>query len=316
MKLKITLAALLFSTCTIAQDRISKEFSDIEKITMTTSSGDCIIRRSNTSKISVELVHFYGDEYNPIIEKQGNTLRIKEMDNSRQEGWGWGEKSPKWTLTVPDNLSVKFNTGSGDIEVSDLKIELDMNAGSGDVKLANIKGELVSNTGSGDLDIDDFEGDIRTNTGSGDVEMSDAKGDIRMNCGSGDISIRGAEGAISANVGSGEINASNVLIKGESSFNSGSGDVEVALSAAPIADISVNSGSGDAELDYRGNKIEGLITMKANKRNGEIRAPFDFDTSEEIDGYNQTVIKKTKKMGNSPVKINISTGSGTASISE
>jgi hypothetical protein len=87
------------------------------------------------------------------------------------------------------------------------------------------------------------------------------------------------------------------------------------LASAPAHDISLNSGSGDAILDFNGNKIEGLIVMKANKKNGVIKAPFDFDKTEEIEqGRDQVAIKKTTQRGTSDVKISIGTGSGVAQI--
>ncbi len=316
MKLKITLAALFISGALIAQDKITREFSDIDRITMSTGSADCIVKKSSGNKITVEVIHYYGDDYKPTIEKEGNALRIKEPRNNRS-GWSWsGDRSPKWTLTIPDNIRLKYNTGSGDFMASDLKLEIDLNAGSGDIIVDNMSGELVSNNGSGDMELDGFDGDLRANTGSGDINISQAKGDLSINCGSGEISIRGVQGAISANVGSGDIDARDVIVDASSDFNSGSGDVDIELASSPKADLSVNSGSGDANLDYNGNDIQGMVVMKANKRNGDIRAPFDFDTSEEIDNYHQTIIKKTKKMDNTKVSIKVGTGSGVARISQ
>lgn len=317
MQLKITIAALFISSVLIAQDKITKEFSDVDRITMSTGSSDCILKKSSNNKITVEVIHYYGDDYKPTIDKEGNTLRIKEPRNNWSSGWSWsGDRSPKWTLTVPDNISLKYNTGSGDFRASDLTLEIDLNAGSGDITMDNMKGELVSNNGSGDLELDGFDGDLRANTGSGDIDISRAEGDLSINCGSGDILIRGVQGAISANVGSGDIDARDVIVEASSDFNSGSGDVDIELTSSPKANLTVNSGSGDAVLDYNGNDIQGMVIMKANKRNGDISAPFDFDTSEEIDNYNQTIIKKTKKMDNTKVSIKVGTGSGVARISQ
>lgn len=313
MKLKITLLAVLITGALFAQQKITKTFEGIDRITIGTGSSDCVVKKSNNNTVTVEVLHYY-DKYEPSIEQNGSTLRIKE-NNRNGSGWrSYGEKSPVWTISVPDDIDFKYSTGSGDFMASDLNMELDVNAGSGDILLKNMKGDVVSNTGSGDMSLGGFDGYLSANTGSGDLEISDVKGDIKLNCGSGDIDIRDLEGSVSANVGSGDIEADNVIVNNESSFNSGSGDVEVGLSSSPTASLSVNSGSGNAELDYNGNDIKGTIVMKANKRNGDIRAPFDFDTTEEIDKYNQTMVKKTKKMDNTNIEIRIGTGSGTASI--
>ena len=119
------------------------------------------------------------------------------------------------------------------------------------------------------------------NAGSGDLSVSDVSGEIELNCGSGDIAITNVNGGVDANVGSGDIAAANLRLAQSSSFNSGSGDVMVELSESLKSSISVNSGSGDAVLDFNGIQINGTVVMTANKRNGEIHAPFPFDKEGE-----------------------------------
>lgn len=315
MKLKITtlVGCLFLYAFSYGQQKVEKNFTGIDNINMSTSSGDCIVKKSDGNKVYVLLEHnFDTNRYEPVIEQSGSTLKIKEVF-SRGSSSGFA----KWTLMVPDNVEIKFNTGSGNFSASNLKVSLNLNTGSGNYAFDRIIGDIVSNSGSGNMSISSFEGEMKSNTGSGNIRVSGAKGELKLNCGSGNIDITNTNAGIKANVGSGNISGSGMLIASSSSFNSGSGDVELTLSASPKADLSVNSGSGDAELDYDGNEIEGLITMKANKKNGDIEAPFDFDSTEEInENGNQTVIKKTAKIGNSNLKINVSTGSGTASISK
>ncbi|MEQ8475750.1 DUF4097 family beta strand repeat-containing protein [Fulvivirga sp.] len=314
MKLKITTMIMLLASSLMAQQKIEKEFSGVNKINMSTSSGDCLLKKGNTDKVLVTVEYTYdSDDYAPEFEQNGTMLRIKEDFNGR--GSFRGEST--WTLTVPDDMDIKFNTGSGDFEASDLKLELSLNAGSGDFVFDNINGEITSNAGSGNMRMRGFSGELRANTGSGNVRVSGSKGEIKINTGSGNIDINDVSGAISANVGSGDIDARGILVSESSGFNSGSGDVIVELAGALKADISLNSGSGNSKLDFNGNAIEGLVEMRANKKNGTIKAPFDFDSTEELDNYgSQKVIKKTAQRGSSDIKIKIGTGSGTASITE
>ena len=148
------------------------------------------------------------------------------------------------------------------------------------------------------------------------MSVSQASGEVELNCGSGDISLDNINGEIAANTGSGDVAAKSVILADESAFNSGSGDVYVSLTESLKHDISVNSGSGDAVLDFNGNAINGTVVMTANKKNGEIHAPFPFDKEEEIDNNGHTTLKKTAKLGDGSVDIRIGTGSGDAKISE
>ena len=293
-----------------AQSKIDQTFSGITQIDISTGSSDCIVKKGSGSEVNVKLDHNYGDNFKPTVEKVGNKLVIRETDKNNSRG-----DLAVWTLTIPDGKELKFNTGSGDFEASDLEVELELNAGSGDFELENIKGDIGSNSGSGDLELAGFSGSIKANVGSGDLEIDNASGEVDLNCGSGDIELSKINASISANVGSGDISAESVTLAGASKFNSGSGDVYVDLSESPKSDISLNSGSGDSELDFNGNDINATIVMTANKRNGEISAPFAFDKEEEIDnGSNYPTLRKTAKLGNGGIDIKIGTGSGTAKV--
>lgn len=275
-----------------AQSTINKSFSGIKDVEVNLGSGDIVFEKSTDGKAYVELRHDI-DNYEPTIAQRGSTLVINEEKMRNRRSWSG---SSSWSIKLPDDIEIDYNTGSGDVSMSGLRVEFDANSGSGTFRIQGVSGE------------------IKINTGSGSIRAHESKGRISVNAGSGNIDLSSIEAEISANVGSGDISVSKVRLSGKSSFNSGSGDVEVSL-AGPLAyDISVNSGSGDSTLDFEGNKIEGLITMEANKQNGEIKAPFAFDATEELGSGRSTTVRKTKKLGSSSVKIKVSTGSGTAEI--
>ncbi len=301
--------ALLLAPAVIAQ-QIDQTFTGIEEIEISTGSSDCELEKGSGDLVNVKLEHTYGSDFKPTVEKVSNRLIIRESNQGSKRGEG------TWTITIPDGLEIDFNTGSGDFEASNVAVEeLDLNAGSGDFSLTNISGEIESNAGSGDLEVDQFEGELEANAGSGDLTVSDAAGEIELNCGSGDIDLSSISGGIEANVGSGDIEAEDLILAESSSFNSGSGDVVVELSESLKEDISVNSGSGDAVLSFNGNQINGTVVMTANKKNGEIHAPFPFDKEEEINNNGHTTIKKTAMLGDGSIEIRVGTGSGEARIS-
>ena len=96
--LKITLltfAAVMFATATYAQERITKSFSGIENINLTTASGNGTIKRSNNSEVTVTVEYTFDEDiYKPIFEQNGSTLRVEEkFERSR-----WNRGSAKWTL--------------------------------------------------------------------------------------------------------------------------------------------------------------------------------------------------------------------------
>ncbi len=289
----LTFLALICFLATSAQKRVDKTFSGIDQIEMNIGAGNVEFSKGSSTDVRVQLEHDF-DDYEPIFEQKGSRLVIREERNKRNSYSG----NAIWQISIPEGISVSHNTGAGNVEISDLKVDLDMNSGSGDYEIENVEGDLRFNTGSGSIDATNITGEIWMNTGSGDIDISDSK-------------VR-----IFANTGSGSIQADGIELTGSANFNTGSGDSEVSLSKSPGYDLIVNTGSGDASLDFGGNSIEGTLMVTINKKRGKIKAPFEFDTTEEIDqGYN-TQLRKTKRFTSSNVDIQLSTGSGVASVRE
>ena len=314
MKHSTLLTALLFvCTSTFAQKTIDKTFSGIKTIRLNAASGSIDIKKSSNADVRVVLKYTYSDnEYTPVLEQLSSKLTLKEEFES-----GSHSGSSQWTLEIPNNISVSLNTGSGDLSVGELEIDLKANSGSGNVDLVNVKGTLDFNTGSGDVEVQGGSGELSVNTGSGRIRASKGSGDFDFNAGSGTITLDDMKGDFRVNVGSGNIRSKAIALTGSSSFNSGSGDVEVTLASALDHNISVNSGSGDASLNFNGNEISGEVIMTASRRNGNIVAPFKFDKEEILDdGEDNERIQKTAKIGSKTIVIKVGTGSGTAEITK
>lgn len=293
----IILGILVGITSINGQEKITKTYTGIDEIEISVSSGDAIFKKSTSNEVTVELIHTFDIDYDPTIRQNGSKLDIDDRNVARSNRSYSGKAT--WTFTIPDNLEVEFETGSGDAEIADLTLEFEMSSGSGDFEIRNSDGEIEISTGSGDIDATDVTGDLEFSTGSGDIDLDKIYA------------------AIDASTGSGNVDAENITISDGSSFSSGSGDVEVALSETPAFDISVGSGSGDATLDFNNNEIEGTVVMQINKNKGRIRAPFSFDKEEEItQGRSSVQLRKTKKFNSKDIQVKVSSGSGTAEIIE
>lgn len=293
---------------TVAQTAVNKSFTGIKRIRMSTASGDCRIQKSADGAVAVSLLYTYDSGYEPRMEQEGDRLTIKEDFHGNHHN---GRAT--WALSIPDGITVSFNTGSGNLEAAGITLDLDATTGSGDLIFSNVKGEVRSTTGSGNVEFTNFSGDLQANTGSGNMRVDNSSGDISLNCGSGNLRLADNKASFSANTGSGSITARNLTVQGHSKFNTGSGSAEIILAATPSFDLTVNSGSGNAEVNFNGNEIKGEIVMKASKRHGDIIAPFEFDKTEEIENnYNDVTVKKTAVKGGGTNRISIGTGSGRA----
>ena len=309
----ITLAfVMLTAIAASAQKEVTKSFSGIKSIRMTGSSGDCKILKSTDGTVKVYVRHSYAEsEFTPTMEQSGDLLILKEEYLVRSVSG----TSPRWTLTIPEGTEVRFRTGSGGLEATGMKLQLDVNTGSGSVALQKVSGEITVNTGSGDFDLEDSDGTIDVSIGSGTVRISNSRGKLKLGCGSGNIRINNSQGVFRASTGSGDVIGHSVSLEGSSNFSSGSGDAQVVLAGTLKYDIAVGSGSGDAELNFNGSEVSGEIVMVANKENGRIIAPFEFEKVEEINkGRDQVTVKKTVTKGKGTNQVRISTGSGNATL--
>jgi DUF4097 and DUF4098 domain-containing protein YvlB len=317
MKKQFSIAAILLLTTFLAfsvsaQKEVSKAFKGIKSIRMNTASGSCKIVKSTDASVTVNIIHGYEEGvFEPIFEQNGDRLELREDYHARSVSGS----SPRWTLTIPEEVEVRFRTGSGDIEASNMKLRLDATTGSGNVAFRKVTGDINVNTGSGDFDLEEVDGIIDANTGSGTARISNSRGQLKISCGSGVIRITDSQGEFRANTGSGDVIGRNITLTGSSKFNSGSGDAQVVLGGALKYDISVGSGSGNAELNFNGNEIAGEIIMMANKTNGRIIAPFDFANVEESTQWgDQVTVKKTVMKGSATQRVSVSTGSGEATL--
>lgn len=299
---------------TQAQDKtLSKNFKDIKTIRLSTASGNIMLKKGAGTDVNLTLKYSYQeDEFTPVIEADNGKLTLKE-EFSR--GSHSGHSS--WVLEVPDHMSLSLNTGSGDVTLEGLNADVKSNLGSGNIGITDVKGDLDFNTGSGNIELNNTEGDISLNTGSGDIRATGGSGKYSFNAGSGIIKADRLKGVLSMNTGSGDIDAKNIALTAPGKFNTGSGDAMVSLASNLDYNVSVNSGSGDASLDFNGTPISGEVVMTANERSGDIVAPFKFDKEEIIkEGNSSPRIRKTAKLGNKDITIEVSTGTGTAGISK
>lgn len=308
---------MMFSLVTFGQEKIEKSFTGIKSIRLTTASGNGTIVKGSSNEVKVTVEYTYDeDDYMPEFDQSGDRLYIKEEFRRSRYTRGYSE----WTLEIPDGLELDFKTGSGNIEVEGLTIEIQASSGSGNIDIAKIVGDTRANTGSGNIELDRIDGIVDANTGSGSIRFRDVEGDADFNTGSGNIRGTNIAGSLDLNTGSGNIEVEDATIKGRSSMNTGSGNAELILAAELDFDISLNTGSGDATLDFNGQEIAGEFIMKANDKD-DIRAPFSFDEEygDDDDDDNSRrrrrgTYTKEAKVGNKDIVIKISTGSGRAEV--
>jgi len=176
----------------------------LESMNLNTGSGDIRLEpslsglveirstvRARLNKVSSDRLTQVFEDHVDVREEKG-VLTIE--DNHKNES-GW---SVSFVVGIPGDLSVRANTGSGDVTIRKASGSLMTNTGSGDVsvELAQDRLEtLAANTGSGDIviEVGAIEKGLKAHPGSGDVTMhivdGTSPGKAGMNTGSGDITL-------------------------------------------------------------------------------------------------------------------------------
>lgn len=106
----------------IAQSQeISKSFSGIKKINLSTSAGSCRLVKGSSNDVQVKVSYTYSsDNYRPLMEQDGSTLVLKEDFQNRNSYSG----NSSWVLTVPENMEISFSSGSGNFEAKDMSVKV------------------------------------------------------------------------------------------------------------------------------------------------------------------------------------------------
>ena len=210
-------------------------------------------------------------------------------------------------VEIPRGASGTFRNVVGRIDGSGVEGTLKFDSGSGDISLSDFAGDVVADTGSGDVSAQSGKGSFKCDTGSGDCALKGFSGEhIDLDTGSGDISITDSRARlVKADTGSGDIRL-EVDDSEEISADSGSGDVSVEAGGSKLARIKADTGSGDVSVKLP--RAAGFELL-ADVGSGEVTSAFDDATAimerRKVKGY---------RRGDLKVKIDVDTGSGDVSV--
>jgi hypothetical protein len=215
-------------------------------------------------------------EQNPPIRQTGNIITIGT------EVQRWDNVAISYELTVPERTQVNAGSGSGQVEVYDLKGPADLHTGSGGIRAESIGGPVGARTGSGTINVMGAQGDVTASTGSGGLELSRIEGAVEAHTGSGHITISGATGRLHADAASGGVTVRNAqrdleVRSGSGSITidgtpnaahweaqTGSGGITVSLPAGTGFELDAHTGSGSVSTSHQ-------VTVSGTIRRNELR---------------------------------------------
>ncbi len=139
----------------------------------------------------------------------------------------------------------EIDVTSGDLTLSGLQGKTVISATSGDLKARNLEGFLLYQSSSGDVRGEEIKGTVQIETSSGDIRLIKVAGDINVEGSSSDILVDQLEGALSIHTTSGEIVASTQKLSGRLySLESSSGDIRFSLPSQQGGRLELETSSG------------------------------------------------------------------------
>lgn len=92
--------------------------------------------------------------------------------------------------------ALRLRDSSGEIDVSDVRGEVEVDDSSGEIRLAGVRGDVRLRDSSGGIEVRDVAGSVLVERdGSGEIDVADVERDVRIERdGSGSISVAGVRG--------------------------------------------------------------------------------------------------------------------------
>lgn len=181
---------------------------------------------------------------NPPIDQAGNIIRVGD-----EHGNDWFHHvSIDYDITTPANTMLVAESGSGDLQLSNLNGTVKGHTGSGSIRADKLGSGSRLETGSGTIEASNLMGATTLQTGSGEIhaQLSSA-GDVVAGTGSGDIKLENVQGAVKAETGSGTLD-----ISGQPTapwkLETGSGDISLRLGNSHFT-LDAVTGSGSVKSD-------------------------------------------------------------------
>jgi Putative adhesin len=182
---------------------------------------------------------------NPPIDQAGNIIRVGDEHGNDF----FRHASIDYEITTPPNTMLSAESGSGDLQLSNLNGTVRGHTGSGSIRADKLGSGSKLDTGSGTIEATNLMGSSTLETGSGEIRAQLASaGDVVASTGSGSINLTNVQGAVKAETGSGTLEISGQPTS-PWKLETGSGDITMRLGSSAHFTLDAETGSGSVKSD-------------------------------------------------------------------
>lgn len=233
--------------------------SEGDYLTVELASSDVLVETGTSSQAQVVITGRGSDAAEEFERRRfsadytNRTLSVK-FDPESRPTLRRIEASFDVTVTIPEHFDVKINSASGDVQLGDLRGQLEIGTASGDIQLGALDGtELTIHTASGDVSADALVGILDVSTASGDLEISTVTGyEVSISTASGNVSVDQLSATtFETSTASGNIELGH--FDADADVHTASGNVSITFDHILPASIQTLSGNVDLYLPTSAN---------------------------------------------------------------
>lgn len=171
------------------------------------------VKGATSIHVSADIVSQRADSSDVIftLERDGDTVKLVGKRNSGL-GFSYGDNYTRvnMTVTVPAQLVLNIDDGSGPITVRDIVNDVRIDDGSGSLLVNNVLGDLDIKDGSGRIEVSHIDGKVAIDDNSGSLSVEHVTGSVNIDDGSGSIDVQDVTDEVVISDGSGGISVARV----------------------------------------------------------------------------------------------------------
>jgi DUF4097 and DUF4098 domain-containing protein YvlB len=256
---------------------------------LSASSGNIFISGWDKNEVHVKIwgndkakdkVKFYFSESPNMIEVEAKYSWSLFMRNRGIQ--------MKFEIQVPAEFDVDATTSGGDIDLKNIKGEIESQTSGGDVTMKDLNGKVDISTSGGTISFYNTYGDLDFSTSGGDINGNQFSGKIYASTSGGNINMTGSDAEIEASTSGGNVYLDYSGQNKGIDLRTSGGNLTVKLPSDFNASADMSTTGGHIDSDFTGNNA---VKISASKFKADINSggkPLTLETS----GGNIEVKKK------------------------
>ncbi len=239
--------------------------------------GDIIIKGSPDNLVHVKVTMKGSDEdierYKVKFSQEGNTVKVEcRHRGARFHFFNQNWTDAKYEISVPAEFNLDVSTSGGNVEIYNVKGEIEGSTSGGDVEANSLDGNIRMNTSGGNVVGKSLKGDLYLETSGGDIFVENSSGNLKAETSGGDIKILDCDAQVRASTSGGNIRTSLSDNKG----------IRLSTSGGNIVLFLPDSISGDIDADATGGNVSCELSFKGKLKDDNLRGTINGGGNEIV----------------------------------